>query len=117
MAQVINIAKYKTNNKINSIAKHNLRCYIPDNVDASKQKDNIYFVGQQGQRGISRLVTNALKDIEHRKDANKVVNLVFSASSEEFEKWVRPGQNNGYRNAQLLCSKVWQREYFIFCLP
>ena len=38
MAQVINIAKYKTNNKINSIAKHNLRCYIPDNVDASKQK-------------------------------------------------------------------------------
>ena len=79
MAQVINIGKYKKHNEINAVAKHNLRCYIPKNVDEDRQKDNIFFVGKQGQRGISRIVTEKLKDIPHRKDANKVVNLVFKA--------------------------------------
>jgi len=114
MAQVINIAKYKTNNKINSIAKHNLRCYIPDNVDASKQKDNIYFVGQQGQRGISRLVTNALKDIEHRKDANKVVNLVFSASSEEFEKMGEARAKQWATEMHNYCAQKFGKENILY---
>lgn len=84
MGQVINIAKYKKSNEINAIAKHNLRCYTPTNVDESRKKDNIYFVGQPGQTGISAIVTEKLKDIPHRKDANKVVNLVFGASNEDF---------------------------------
>ena len=38
MAQVINIEKYKDNTKISSVAKHNLRCYIPKNVDPERKK-------------------------------------------------------------------------------
>ena len=38
MAQVINIEKYKDNTKISSVAKHNLRCYIPKNVDAEQKR-------------------------------------------------------------------------------
>lgn len=86
MGQVVNVAKYKKNNEINAVAKHNLRCYIPPNVDGDKINKNVYFVGQPGQVGISRIVTEKLKDIPHRKDANKVVNLVLGASVEEFEK-------------------------------
>ena len=81
MGQVVNVAKYKKNNEINAIAKHNLRCYIPTNVDGDRTASNTYFAGNAGQVGISRIVTEALKDIPHRKDANKVVNLVFSASN------------------------------------
>ena len=114
MAQVINIAKYKTNNKINSIAKHNLRCYIPKNVDASKQKDNIYFVGQQGQRGISRLVTKALKDIDYRKDANKVVNLVFGASNEEFEAMGEARAKEWATEIHNYCSQKFGKENILY---
>lgn len=86
MGQVVNVAKYKKNNEINAIAKHNLRCYIPTNVDEDKTNQNTYFIGQPGQVGISRIVTEKLKDIPHRKDANKVVNLVLGASVEEFNR-------------------------------
>jgi hypothetical protein len=86
MGQVVNIAKYKNNNEINAIAKHNLRCYIPTNVDGEKTASNTYFIGQPGQVGISRIVTKTLKDIPHRKDANKVINLVLGASVEEFDR-------------------------------
>ena len=86
MAQVINIEKYKDNTKISSVAKHNLRCYIPKNVDASRQKDNIFFVGEQGQNSVLEDLKLSLKDVKHRVDANKVVNLVFGASKEEFQK-------------------------------
>lgn len=102
MGQVINIAKYKTNNKINAIAKHNLRCYIPTNVDKNRQDQNVYFVGQQGQYGISRIVQQKLKDIVYRKDANKVINIVLSASSEEFQAM---GEIKG---------KQWEKEMFSF---
>lgn len=85
MAQVINIEKHKDNTKISSIAKHNLRCYIPKNVDPKRQNDNVYFVGRQGQNDILPTLKEKLKDVKHRSDANKVINLVFSASKEEFE--------------------------------
>lgn len=84
MGQVVNIAKYKNNNEINAIAKHNLRCYIPTNVDGDKTTSNTYFVGKPGQVGISRIVEEKLKDVQYRKDANKVINLVLGASVEEF---------------------------------
>ena len=67
MGQVVNVAKYKKNNEINAIAKHNLRCYIPTNVDGDRTASNTYFAGNAGQVGISRIVTEALKDIPHRK--------------------------------------------------
>ena len=98
MGQVVNIAKYKNNNEINAIAKHNLRCYIPTNVDGDKTASNTYFIGQPGQVGISRIVEEKLKDIPYRKDANKVINFVLGASVEEFnamgEKKLKPGQRD-----------------------
>ena len=103
MGQVVNVAKYKKNNEINAIAKHNLRCYIPTNVDGERTDTNTYFVGEPGQVGISRIVENKLKDIPHRKDANKVVNLVFGASNEEFEKM-------GEKKAQ-----AWAKEIHEYC--
>ena len=104
MAQVINIDKYKNHNEINAVAKHNLRCYIPKNVDEDRQKDNIYFVGEQGQTGIAKTVVERLKDISHRKDANKVINLVFGASQEEFE---RMGEEK---------AKKWATEINNYCI-
>ena len=86
MGQVVNIAKYKNNNEINAIAKHNLRCYNPTNVDQDRTDQNKYFVGAPGQTGISRIVEEKLKDVQYRKDANKVVNLVLGASVEEFDR-------------------------------
>lgn len=86
MGQVINIAKYKNNNEINAIAKHNLRCYNPTNVDQDRTDQNKYFVGAPGQTGISRIVEEKLKDVQYRKDANKVINLVLGASVEEFDR-------------------------------
>ena len=104
MGQVVNVTKYKKNNEINAIAKHNLRCYIPTNVDSERVDQNIYFVGKPGQKGISRIVTEKLEDIPHRKDANKVVNIVFGASNEEFEAM---GQAR---------SKQWAEEINDFCI-
>jgi len=114
MAQVVDIHKYKKHNEINAIAKHNLRCYIPKNVDKERIKDNIYFTGFQGQKQITRQVTEKLKDVEYRKDANKVVNLVFSASKEEFDamgpdkalKWAK--EMNNY------CEKKFGKENVLY---
>lgn len=103
MAQVINIEKYKDNTKISSVAKHNLRCYIPKNVDAERQKDNIFFVGQQGKSEVLTDLKLSLKDVKHRVDANKVVNLVFGASKEEFKKM---GEEN---------VKRWAKEIHDYC--
>ncbi len=86
MGQVVNVAKYKNNNEINAVAKHNLRCYASANVDPERMKDNLYFVGQPGQTGISKIVEEKLKDVQYRKDANKVINLVLGASVEEFDR-------------------------------
>ena len=53
------------------------------------KKDNIFFVGQQGKNEVLTDLKLSLKDVKHRVDANKVVNLVFGASKEEFKKWVK----------------------------
>ena len=115
MGQVVNVAKYKKNNEINAIAKHNLRCYIPTNVDGDRTASNTYFAGNAGQVGISRIVTEALKDIPHRKDANKVVNLVFSASNEEFQAMGEKKAQAWAKRCTNIVLKSLEREYSIFC--
>ena len=114
MAQVINIGKYKKHNEINAVAKHNLRCYIPKNVDEDRQKDNIFFVGKQGQRGISRIVTEKLKDIPHRKDANKVVNLVFSASKNEFDAMGEAKAKQWATEMHNYCARKFGKENILY---
>lgn len=114
MAQVVNIDKYKNHNEINAVAKHNLRCYIPKNVDEDRQKDNIYFVGEQGQKGIAKTVAERLKDIPHRKDANKVINLVFGASQEEFEKMGEEKAKKWATELNNYCIKKFGKENVLY---
>ena len=114
MAQVINIEKYKDNTKISSVAKHNLRCYIPKNVDPERQKDNIFFVGTQGKNEVLEDLKLSLKDVKHRVDANKVVNLVFGASKEEFEKM---GEENVKKWASEMhnhCAKKFGKDNILY---
>lgn len=85
MAQVINVLKCKNMGAIAQMAKHNLRLgNIKDNVDVSKTKDNVYFVGSSNM-DVLKAVDDRLEGLKYRKDANKVVNLVFSASHDEFK--------------------------------
>lgn len=114
MGQVVNVAKYKKNNEINAIAKHNLRCYIPTNVDPERVDKNTYFVGQPGQTGISRIVTQKLKDIPHRKDANKVVNLVFGASNEEFAAMGEAKANQWAKEINDFCIKKFGKQNILY---
>ena len=115
MGQIVNVAKYKKNNEINAIAKHNLRCYIPTNVDGDRTASNTYFAGNANQVGISRIVTEALKDIPHRKRCKQGCQPCFSASNEEFQAMGEKRPKPGQKDARILCSKVWKREYSIFC--
>ena len=114
MGQVVNVAKYKIAQEVNDVAKHNLRCYIPKNVDPERQKDNIYFVGHQGQRGIHRLMAEKLEGVVHRKDANKVVNLVFGASNEEFEKMGPDKANKWAKEINDYCIKKFGKENVLY---
>lgn len=85
MAQVINVLKCKNFGAIAQIAKHNLRLgNIKDNVDTSKTKDNVFYVGSS-KMDVLKAVDDRLEGLKYRKDANKVVNLVFSASKDEFD--------------------------------
>lgn len=114
MAQVINIEKYKDNTKISSVAKHNLRCYIPKNVDASRQKDNIFFVGEQGQNSVLEDLKLSLKDVKHRVDANKVVNLVFGASKEEFQKMGEENIKKWANEIHNHCAKKFGKDNILY---
>lgn len=114
MGQVVNVAKYKIAQEVNDVAKHNLRCYIPKNVDPERQDQNIYFVGHQGQRGIHILMAEKLDGVVHRKDANKVVNLVFGASNEEFEKMGSAKANQWAKEINDYCIKKFGKENVLY---
>jgi Plasmid recombination enzyme len=85
MAQVIDIKKYKNSTSISKVGDHNLRQQFSDNVDQEKSKQNIYLVGSADMNALD-VVKSKLEGIKYRKDANKVCNLVFSASHEEMKK-------------------------------
>lgn len=85
MGQVINIQKHSNNGAIAAIAMHNLRHYEPSNADYTKTADNVFYHGSQDIDVLSK-VKSLLEGIKYRKDANKVVNLVFSASQSEMAK-------------------------------
>lgn len=97
MGQVVNVAKYKIAQEVNDVAKHNLRCYIPKNVDPEDKTKIFIFVGHQGQRGIHRLMAEKLDGVIHRKDANKVVNLVLVHQTKNSKKWDPKKLKNGQK--------------------
>ena len=79
MGQVINVKKVKNEIAIKKIGDHNLRPQISDNVDAEKSDQNLYLIGSADMNVVKEVQTK-LEGIKYRKDANKVINLVFSAS-------------------------------------
>lgn len=85
MAQVIDIKKYKNSTAISKVGDHNLRQQFSDNVDQEKTKQNLYLIGSADLNALDD-VKSKLDGIKYRKDANKVCNLVFSASHEEMKK-------------------------------
>jgi len=85
MAQVIDIKKYKNSTAISKVGDHNLRQQFSDNVDQEKTKQNLYLIGSAELNALDD-VKSKLDGIKYRKDANKVCNLVFSASHEEMKK-------------------------------
>ena len=85
MGQVINVKKVKNEIAIKKIGDHNLRQQISDNVDAEKSDQNFYLIGSANMNVVQE-VQSKLEGIKYRKDANKVINLVFSASHEEMAK-------------------------------
>lgn len=93
MAQVIDIKKYKNSTAISKVGNHNLRQQFSDNIDQLKTNENLYLIGSADLDALDE-VKKKLEGIKFRKDANKVCNLVFSASHEEMkkidvEKWAR----------------------------
>lgn len=85
MGQVVNVEKYKNSTAISKVADHNLRQQHSNNVDPDRSKDNVYLVGS-ADLDVLELVKTKLEGIKYRKDANKVCNVVFSASNEEMSK-------------------------------
>lgn len=85
MGQVINVQKQKNHGQISAVAKHNLRMYNPTNADPKREKDNVFLIGSK-KTNVLQEIEDKLDGIKFRKDANKVVNLVFSASKEEISK-------------------------------
>ncbi len=93
MGQVVNVKKIKNSTAISKIADHNLRQKISANVDSNRTDQNLYLIGSPSLDVLTEIETR-LNGIKYRKDANKVCNLVFSASHEEMskidpEKWAK----------------------------
>jgi len=86
MKVVINVLKLKNNQDIRNIAKHNLRVTSSANVRKIKTPDNTYYAGVPGMDPLAEMDQRLEKVGKYRKDANKLVNLVLSASPEFFEK-------------------------------
>jgi len=84
MKAVINIEKYKTNQDIQDVSDHNLRVTASKNVEKSRSKNNTYHAGNAGMNVIEEMEKRLEKVGKFRKDANKLVNLVLSASPEFF---------------------------------
>jgi len=86
MWAVINVLKLKKNQDISKIADHNLRITESVNVKKDLTKHNSFFVGSNGMDPLAEMDQRLEKVGKYRKDANKVVNLVLSASPEFFEQ-------------------------------
>ena len=111
MGQVINVKKVKNEIAIKKIGDHNLRQQISDNVDAEKSDQNFYLIGSANMNVVQE-VQSKLEGIKYRKDANKVINLVFSASHEEMAK-IDPIAWS--KEITEFCEKIWKREYSLQC--
>lgn len=85
MKQVIDIKKLKTDKEISDTNDHNLRITVSNNVNTSKTKQNTYYIGSSGMNCEAKINSLLATVPKFRKDAVKVVNLVFSGSPEFFQ--------------------------------
>lgn len=84
MYQVIDIKKLKTTTDITNISNHNLRISDSNNVNKNKTHLNKYYIGRPDMDLTAELEKKLATVPKYRKDAVKLLNLVFSASPEFF---------------------------------
>ncbi|MGZ3633794.1 MAG: MobV family relaxase [Parachlamydiaceae bacterium] len=84
MYQAIDIKKYKTSEQITNVTAHNLRTSLSNNVNPAKIHKNKFFIGSADMDFQKELDDKLATCGKFRKDAVKVVNLVFSASPDFF---------------------------------
>lgn len=107
MKQVIDILKLKTNQDIDEVANHNLRKVPSRNVNSKKTHLNRYFIGN-AKMDVSQALEDKLQEVpKPRKDANRMVNLVLSASPEFFQNATKK-QITDWENA----SQKWAEDTF-----
>jgi len=107
MKQVIDILKLKTDQDIDEVANHNLRKVPSRNVNSKKTHLNRYFIGN-AKMDVSQALAKKLEEVpKFRKDANRMVNLVLSASPEFFQN-ATPKQIDQWENA----TQKWAEDTF-----
>lgn len=116
MKQVINILKLKTNQEIKDIADHNLRVTNSRNVNKQKTKSNKYFVGNAKTDTIAEMNKRLEKVGKYRKDANKIVNIVFSASPEFFETATKKDIEEWELKTQAFIEETFGKENIIYAV-
>lgn len=107
MKQVIDILKLKSNQDIDDVADHNLRKVPSKNVNAKKSKLNKFYIGS-ADMNVSQQLENILATVpKPRKDANRMVNLVLSASPEFYETATKKSIDDWEKATQ-----KWAEDYF-----
>jgi len=89
MYQAIDIKKYKTDEQITNVTAHNLRTSLSNNVNPKKTHKNKFFIGSADMDFQKELDDKLATCGKFRKDAVKIVNLVFSASPDFFKNGVK----------------------------
>lgn len=114
MKAVIDIKKQKTNQQIKDISDHNLRATTSRNVDKERTKNNKFFVGSSKTDPIAEMEKRLAKCPKFRKDAVKLVNLVFSASPEFFQNSTKQQINDWEKSTQSYIEETFGKDNIIY---
>lgn len=114
MKQVIDILKLKSNQDIDEVANHNLRQVPSRNVNSKKSHLNKFFIGSPGTNTTQELEKKLATVPKFRKDANKMVNLVLSASPEFFVTATKKQIEDWEKSTQKWVEDTFGKENIIY---
>lgn len=114
MKQVINILKLKNDQQIEDVSDHNLRIANSRNVDKKRTKNNKFFIGNSKTKVLDEMNERLSKCPKYRKDAVKIVDLVFSASPEFYENATKEEILKWEKITQAFIEKTFGKENIIY---
>lgn len=114
MKQVINILKLKKEQDIDDVADHNLRKVYSRNVVKNKKHLNKFFIGSYKTNVLNEMNERLEKVPKFRKDAVKIVNLVFSASPEFFQNATKSEVEKWEKITQKFAEDTFGKENIIY---